>query len=97
MDDGVGMSVSTIKDYFLNFGKSFWGSDLAKREYPGLRSSGFKSIGQYGIGFYSIFMVAAKVIVKTRKYDSSLDDNLVLKFPNGLGLSPIVSYPSILA
>lgn len=92
MDDGVGMSVSTIKDYFLNFGKSFWGSDLAKREYPGLRSSGFKSIGQYGIGFYSIFMVAAKVIVKTRKYDSSLDDNLVLKFPNGLSLSPIVSH-----
>ena len=38
IDDGVGMSVSTIKDYFLNFGKSFWASDLAKREYPGLKS-----------------------------------------------------------
>ena len=92
MDDGVGMSVSTIKDYFLNFGKSFWGSDLAKREFPGLKSSGFKSIGQFGIGFYSIFMVAAKVIVKTRKYDSSLDANLILKFPTGLSLSPIVSH-----
>lgn len=91
MDDGVGMSISTIKNYFLNFGQSFWGSDLAKREYPGLKSSGFKSIGQFGIGFYSIFMVASKVIVKTRKYDSSLDDNLVLKFPTGLSLSPIVS------
>ena len=92
MDDGIGMSVSTIKNFFLNFGKSFWGSDLAKREYPGLKSSGFKSIGQFGIGFYSIFMVADKVIVKTRKYDSSLDDNLVLKFPTGLSLNPIVSH-----
>lgn len=92
MDDGVGMSVSTIKNYFLNFGKSFWGSDLAKREFSGLKSSGFKSIGQFGIGFYSIFMVASKVIVKTRKYDASLDDTLVLSFPNGLSLNPIVSH-----
>lgn len=92
IDDGVGMSVSTIKDYFLNFGMSFWSSDLAKREYPGLKSSGFKSIGQFGIGFYSIFMVASKVIVETRRYDLSLEENIVLKFPNGLTMNPIVSH-----
>lgn len=35
-DDGVGMSLHTIKDYLLNFGSSFWSSDLAKKEFPGL-------------------------------------------------------------
>lgn len=91
-DDGVGMSVPMIKDYFLNFGCSFWSSDLAKQEFSGLNSSGFKSVGQFGIGFYSIFMVAAKVVVESRKYDSALDDNLVIKFPTGLSLRPVVSH-----
>ncbi|MCI8781354.1 MAG: hypothetical protein HFH70_11870 [Lachnospiraceae bacterium] len=90
-DDGVGMSLYTIKDYFLNFGSSFWASDLSKREYPGLNSSGFKSVGCFGIGFYAIFMVASEVIVETRRYDKGLDDALVLKFPTGLCLRPIIS------
>lgn len=90
-DDGVGMSLRTIKDYLLNFGSSFWASDLSKREYPGLNSSQFKSVGCFGIGFYTVFMVATKVIVETRKYDEGFEDNLVLKFPNGLCLRPIIS------
>jgi len=90
-DNGVGMSMQTIRDYLLNFGNSFWASDLAKKEYPGLRSSTFESIGTFGIGFYSVFMVASEVIVETRKYDSSLESNTLLRFPNGLCLRPIVS------
>lgn len=90
-DDGVGMSINGIKDYLLNFGSSFWASDLAKSEYPGLKSSGFKSVGRFGIGFYSIFMVASEVIVETRRYDMGLEDTFVLKFPKGLCLRPIVS------
>lgn len=90
-DNGVGMSLLTIKDYFLNFGSSFWASDLAKKEYPGLNSSGFKSIGCFGIGFFSIFMIASEVIVETRRYDKGLDETLQLKFPGGLCLRPLVS------
>ncbi len=90
IDDGLGMSMQTIKDYFLNFGSSFWGSDLAKREYPGLNASGYKSSGRFGIGFYSVFMIASEVIVETRKYDEGLDENRVLRFPNGLCLRPII-------
>lgn len=90
-DNGIGMSMQTIKDYLLNFGKSFWASDLAKEENPGLASSGFKSVGQFGIGFYSIFMIASEVIVETRKYNESLNSNIKLRFPNGLCLRPIVS------
>lgn len=90
-DDGVGMSMQTIKDYFLNFGSSFWASDLAKSEYPGLNSSGFRSVGRYGIGFYAIFMIASEVIVETRKYDYGLDNNFRVKFPAGLCLRPIIA------
>ncbi len=91
-DNGVGMSLATVKQYLLNFGSSFWLSDLAKKEFVGLRSSGFKSVGQFGIGFYAVFMVAKKVIINTRKYDDSLDDNIEIKFPEGLCLHPIFSY-----
>lgn len=36
-------------------------------------------------------MVASEVIVDSRKFDSSIDSNIRLKFPNGLCLRPIVS------
>lgn len=91
-DDGVGMSINTIKDYFLNFGSSFWASDLSKQEHPGLASSGFKSVGRFGIGFYAVFMVASEVIVETRRYDKALDETLFIKFPMGLTLRPIISH-----
>lgn len=90
-DNGVGMSMQTIKDYFLNFGSSFWASDLAKSEYPGLNASGFKSVGRFGIGFYAIFMIASEVIVETRKYDKGLDSNIRIKFPSGMCLRPITT------
>lgn len=90
-DNGVGMSLQTIKDYLLNFGSSFWASDLAKYEYPGLRASKFQPIGTFGIGFYSVFMISSEVIVNTRKFDSSIDSNIQIRFPNGLCLRPILS------
>lgn len=89
-DNGVGMSLRTIKDYFLNFGSSFWASDLCKQEYPGLSSSGYESVGKFGIGFYSIFMVSSEVLVETRKFDKGLDEALIVKFPRGLTLRPLI-------
>jgi len=91
IDNGIGMSISTIKECLLNFGSSFWKSDLMKREFPGLNSSGFKSIGEFGIGFYSIFMVAKDIFIETRKYDKGLEDAIQLKFINGFCLRPIVT------
>lgn len=90
-DNGIGMSKQTITNYLLNFGSSFWQSDLAKQEFRGLRSSDFLSIGKYGIGFYSIFMVAEQVYVKSRRFDDGLENTTQLKFPHGLTLSPIVA------
>lgn len=88
-DNGIGMSENVIRNCFLNFGCSLWNSSMLKSEHSGLRSSGFKSVGQYGIGFYSIFMVAAAAEVATRVYNQGTDTTILLKFPNGLTLTPL--------
>jgi fido (protein-threonine AMPylation protein) len=90
-DDGIGMSLDCIKNHLLDFGSSYWKSNMAKYENPGLRSKGFKSIGKFGIGFYSVFMVAKSVEVVTRRYNKAVDDAKRIEFPEGLTLSPILS------
>ena len=89
-DNGTGMSLDCITYHLLDFGNSYWRSSLAKYENPGLRSRSFKSIGKFGIGFYSVFMVAKSVEVVTRRYNKG-DDAIKIEFPSGLTLSPIVS------
>ncbi|MBR5630778.1 MAG: Fic family protein [Bacteroidales bacterium] len=89
-DNGVGMSLDCIKNHLLDFGNSYWTSSLAKYENPGLRSRCFKSVGKFGIGFYSIFMVAKSVEVITRRYNKG-EDAIKIEFPSGLTLSPIMS------
>ena len=90
-DDGIGMSLDCIKHYLLDFGNSYWKSSLAKYENQGLWSNGFTSIGKFGIGFYSIFMVAKSVEVVTKRYDMGVKDANKIEFPIGLTLSPILS------
>lgn len=90
-DDGVGMSDSVITGPLLDFGSSFWASNLVRDEFPGLRSSRFKSVGKFGVGFYSIFMVADAATVSSRKYDEGLPEIRTLQFPRGLTLRPILS------
>ncbi|MCT4316439.1 ATP-binding protein [Elizabethkingia anophelis] len=90
-DNGIGMSERVLTGPLLDFGTSFWTSSLVQDEFPGLRSSKFKSIGKFGIGFYSIFMIADQVVVSSRNYKSGLDDVRQLKFTNGFTLRPIIS------
>jgi hypothetical protein len=90
-DDGVGMSQRTMVGALLDFGTSFWASDLVQSEFPGLRSSNFKPVGRFGIGFYSIFMVASEVSVLSRLYSDGISDVTKLDFPDGLTLRPILS------
>ncbi len=90
-DNGIGMSLDCIKNHLLDFGSSYWKSSLSKYENRGLRSKGFKSIGQFGIGFYSVFMVANYVEVRTKRYDSGNNKAKQVEFPEGLTLSPILS------
>ena len=90
-DDGVGMSKNTMIKDLLDFGKSFWASQRVVQEFPGLLSSGYLSIGQFGIGFFSIFMAADKVKVFSRRFDAGLNEIRCLTFDHGVSLRPVLS------
>lgn len=90
-DNGIGMSMDCIKHNLLDFGSSYWKSSLSRYENPGLQGKGFKSVGQFGIGFYSVFMVAKSVEVITKRFGKAADDAKKVEFPAGLTLSPIIS------
>jgi hypothetical protein len=82
-DNGVGMSPKTLSTTLLDFGSSFWKSAEMNIEYPGLQSKGYNSVGRYGIGFFSIFMLGKKVKVLSRKYEESWDNTWCLEFKQG--------------
>ncbi|MBY7735207.1 ATP-binding protein [Francisella philomiragia] len=89
-DNGVGMSQRVLTGPLLDFGTSFWKSSLVQSEFPGLRSSKFKSVGQFGIGFYSVFMAADKVRVSSKPWNGGSSDIRQLIFNNGLSLRPLL-------
>lgn len=89
-DNGLGMSVNVIKNYLLDFGNSYWNSDLFQQEYPGAISRGIKQTGKYGIGFFSVFMLGDKVQVITRQSTAGQKDTLVLEFTEGIRTRPVI-------
>lgn len=89
-DTGIGMSAAVLTGPFLDFGVSYWGSDLMIQEYPGLAHKGFWSTGKYGIGFFSVFMWGERVQVRTRTIADARKDTRVLDFRSGLGIRPIL-------
>ena len=91
-DDGVGMSQATLITDLLDFGRSFWASERAAREFPGIHASGYTPIGRFGIGFFSIFMAAEQVRVYSRRFDKGLEDVRCLSFDNGISLRPTLGY-----
>jgi hypothetical protein len=90
-DTGVGMSRYVMTNVLIDFGSSLWRSDAVRDEFPGLAASGFKSIGRFGIGFFSVFMLGGDVCVTTRRFERSVDDAFVgwqLVFDDGLESRP---------
>ena len=90
-DNGVGMSPTTLSEDLLDFGKSFWASERASIEFPGIHAAKHSPIGRFGIGFFSIFMAATKVRVFSRRFDRGLEEVRCLSFDNGLSLRPTLS------
>jgi len=88
-DNGVGMSVEVLTGPFLDFGTSFWGTPLMHKELPGLESKGFSSAGQFGIGFFSVFMWGEQVQVVTRRPERAREETLVLEL-DGLTARPLL-------
>jgi hypothetical protein len=89
-DDGVGMSPDTLTGAFLDFGKSFWSGTESIIEFPELAAVDFRSIGKFGIGFFSVFMWGNRVRVTSRRFDTSKKDTHVLTFEKGVAERPIL-------
>lgn len=76
-DRGVGMTVDTIKNYFLNVGASYrsskeWNTLHAtkKEDSKRLRS------GRFGVGILAGFLIGDRMTVQTRNYNSDPEDGL---------------------
>lgn len=89
-DNGVGMSRDVLTGPLLDFGACFWSTPDAVKQFPSLISRGFESIGQYGIGFFSVFMWGDRVRVTTRRYDEAIESTRVLEFESGLSSRPLL-------
>jgi len=66
-DNGIGMDRQWIEKYFLKIGISFYQSGDMKNMNQSQNQVDFNFISKFGIGFLSSFMVADKIVIKTRK------------------------------
>lgn len=97
-DHGIGMSRFVLTEVLPDFGNSLWRSELVRSEIRGLSSSGFKSIGQFGIGFYSVFMIGKKVRVTTKRFQRANTDDRdqwILEFDNGISSRLTIRKPHL--
>ena len=67
-DSGVGMSPSTVENYLLVAGASYWSSG----EYRSSVEQPTGHVGKFGIGFMSLFAVAEQIELSTRHHQSDL-------------------------
>jgi len=89
-DNGIGMSETTLTGALLDFGFSFWKSEAAREEFPGLQWRFKNPRGRYGIGFFPVFMWSDNVQVCTRRHTEGTASARILEFKSGLGRRPIV-------
>ena len=70
-DNGIGMTAEELEENLGTIAKS--GSLKFKEQIKAEDTdNAAEIIGQFGVGFYSAFMVADKVTVITKKYDSDV-------------------------
>lgn len=91
-DNGIGMSKNILINQLLDFGSSYWNSYDFYDEYVGIAQQKFKSIGKYGIGFYSVFMLGDFIKVNSIKFGENLNENYSLIFEKGLYENPILKH-----
>jgi len=93
-DNGIGMSQSLLTNELLDFGGSYWKSDKFYSDFKGMLSRGFESIGKFGIGFFSVFMLSKKITVTSWKYGEGIEAMRTLDFYDGINTNPILRNPS---
>lgn len=91
-DNGIGMSQDSIVEKLLSFGRSGWLLDEAIGQFSDNFPAKGTISGRFGIGFFSIFMLGKRVDVKSRRFDASPDQTVILAFNDGLNSRPLLSF-----
>lgn len=73
-DNGIGMNREEVIDHIGTIAKS--GTKSFLNSLTGDESSDAKLIGQFGVGFYSSFIVADEVTLKTRKAGDDVENGV---------------------
>jgi molecular chaperone HtpG len=71
-DNGIGMSRDEVKEHIGTIAKS--GTKQFFEKLTGEQAKDSELIGQFGVGFYSSFIVADKVILTTRKAGAAKEE-----------------------
>lgn len=66
IDNGVGMNVEIIKDYFLKIGSSYRTSEQWKSNFCMNETTNIPRTGKFGIGMLAGFLIGDKIEVKTK-------------------------------
>lgn len=90
IDNGIGMSYQEVIDNLGTIARSGTKEFLSNMSGEAAKDS--QLIGQFGVGFYSAFIVANKVVVKTRKAGLAADEGVVWE-SNGEGEFTIANEP----
>ena len=70
-DDGIGMSVDTVINYFLTAGASFRRSEDWRKNFEDEGNSKILRAGRFGIGALAAFLIGSEVRVSTRHVSDS--------------------------
>lgn len=89
-DNGIGMSQTLLTNELLDFGGSYWKSNKFKVDFEGIKTKGFESIGKFGIGFFSSFMLGKRICVTSWKFGESIDNMKTLDFYDGINSNPLL-------
>jgi hypothetical protein len=95
VDHGVGMTPQILTGHLLDFGRSLWSDPELSSVHPGLLASGFQPTGQFGIGFFSVFMWSDSVRVTSRPFREGAAAGRTLEFREGARSRPILRLESL--
>ncbi|HHA1210334.1 HD domain-containing protein [Enterobacter hormaechei] len=65
-DNGIGMNLNIIENFFLNIGASFRNSDIWKEMHETDGHSNVHRTGRFGVGLLAAFLLGDEILVETR-------------------------------